>query len=93
MTTTDPDAERHAAELVQALHGYRAHTYRAYRAYRSRRAFLEDVEWLLDAGESPWEIAKRLGMDRRSVGKRLHRYGRDDLARGFYSRSETGSAS
>ena len=50
-------------------------------------AFIEDVEWLLDGGESPQEVATRLGYSKlSSLSRRLHRHGRHDLAALFERR-------
>lgn len=45
---------------------------------------IEDVEWLLAAGEAPNQIASRLGMKPHSLGRWLERHDRRDLARPFY---------
>lgn len=82
--TPDPEAAHHAAELVASLRGYRSHTYRQYREYSRRRAYVEDIVWMLDGGESTWQIAARLGVTREAVARRLLRYGRHDLARRFH---------
>lgn len=47
----------------------------------ARAAFVEDVEWLLDAGEAPSAIAERLGRSLEAIQRRLYRAGRRDLAR------------
>lgn len=44
---------------------------------------LEDVEWLLDAGESPELILTTLGRSADAVAKLADRHGRRDLARPF----------
>lgn len=48
----------------------------------ARRALVEDVEWLLESGESVWEIARRVypGKSPKSLSKRLRSAGRCDLA-------------
>ena len=50
----------------------------------------EDVADLLDAGESPAQIALRLGIGPRSIAKALQRAGRYDLARLFEASAVTG---
>ena len=45
---------------------------------------VEDVEWLLSAGEAPNQVAVRLGLRAHSLGRWLERHGRPDLARPFY---------
>lgn len=48
------------------------------------RGRVEDVRWLLDAGESPNQIAARLGVQPTSLGRYLYRHGQDEEARVFY---------
>lgn len=50
-------------------------------------ARIEDIEWLLDAGATPTEIALRTGHSLMSTARFLERHGRHDLARPF-SRQE-----
>jgi hypothetical protein len=46
-----------------------------------RAALIEEVEFLLNSGESPASIPRRLGYDNpRSLERRLQRAGRNDLA-------------
>ena len=47
------------------------------------QAWIADVEWLLDAGESVQQVAARLDRTLGAVAKRLRRNGRPDLANRF----------
>lgn len=49
----------------------------------SLAAFIEDVEWMLQTGESPEMAAVRLRATINAVEIRLRRAGRDDLAAPF----------
>lgn len=44
---------------------------------------IEDIEWLLDGGESPDFICMRLGRRPLSLHRQLYKWGRSDLARHF----------
>lgn len=50
---------------------------------RKRVEFAEDVEWLLDQGESASAVTSRMGCNSEAIGRRLRRAGRGDLARAF----------
>ena len=50
---------------------------------------LEDVEWLLDAGESPLLILTSLHRTAASIAKLADRYGRRDIARPFDALAES----
>lgn len=50
----------------------------------TNRGRLADILMLVDAGESPFQIANKLGVQVSSVGRYLDRHGRRDLAREFY---------
>lgn len=57
---------------------------RAARQSRERAAaalaeFVEDVEWMAEAGETTEECAERLGVKVPSLNKRLYNNGRSDL--------------
>lgn len=52
--------------------------------------FLEDVEWLLDAGEPAEQIARTLGRKVEAIEKLAHRHGRPDLARPFAATAQRG---
>lgn len=49
----------------------------------ARAALVEDIEWLLDAGESPTAILTRIDTTAGALSRRLHRTGRHDLAAHF----------
>ena len=49
----------------------------------ARAAIVEDVGWLLDAGEAPTAILTRLDTTAEALSRRLHRTGRHDLAAHF----------
>lgn len=49
--------------------------------------FIEDVEWLLDAGESVSQIVVSLGRRADAIAKLAERHGRPDLARHFWVRA------
>lgn len=51
--------------------------------------FIEDVEDLLGQGVSEWEVCSRLGCTAEAAARRLSRWGRGDLARGFWTLRET----
>ena len=44
---------------------------------------IEDVRFLIAAREDPERIAHRLGYNRQSLGRALHRWGENDLAAVF----------
>ena len=48
------------------------------------RGRIEDVEWLLSAGEAPERVAARLGLRPHTLARWLERHDRRDLARPFY---------
>lgn len=50
---------------------------------RRRRDRVQDVADLLAAGESPFQIARRFGIEPASVARTLDRAGRHDLAQPF----------
>lgn len=53
-----------------------------------RQALIEDVEFLLEQGESLPKIAERTGYERAaSLARRLRRYDRPDLAHHFDTRA------
>lgn len=56
---------------------------------RPRRVYLDDVEWLLDAGEIADSIAARLGVTRNSVYEACRRNGRHDLLTRLIKPTET----
>lgn len=61
-----------------------SHTPQHTTAARERlAALIEDLEWLLEQGESHANIAERLGSSPTALARRLHRAGRHDLARPF----------
>ncbi len=45
------------------------------------RIALDDVEWLLDAGESIWQIARRMHCTIAGITKAARRAGRIDIVR------------
>lgn len=49
-------------------------------------AFFEDVTFLLDQGNTPDQVADRLGTTRQTVQQRLRRNGRTDLLTRMYSK-------
>jgi len=50
--------------------------------------FIEDVEDLLRLGVNEWEVCRRLNSSAEAIGRRLLRWGRGDLAVGFWSLSK-----
>lgn len=42
-------------------------------------AVVEDVDFLIRTGSTPWEISARLGRSWSTISRRLYRYGRQDL--------------
>ena len=54
-----------------------------------REHVVEEVEFLLDTGESPEQIARRLGRKPGTIARALGRAGRNDLARHFYRLDKT----
>lgn len=46
---------------------------------------IPEIEWALDAGLEPWEIAVAFKVKRKSLARQLLRDGRADLARLFHS--------
>lgn len=53
------------------------------RTGRDTGAFIEDVEWLIDTGESAEMAARRLGCNPAAIVSRLDGNGRSDLASYF----------
>ena len=49
----------------------------------AKAAFVEDVEWLLEAGTAPADVLARLGTNADAAARRLYRYKRGDLAAVF----------
>ncbi|AKU15767.1 hypothetical protein [Luteipulveratus mongoliensis] len=49
---------------------------------------VEDVEFLLEAGESPDHIARRLGLTLESLERSMHRAGRRDLAHAVHVQTD-----
>jgi hypothetical protein len=47
--------------------------------------FIEDVEDLFRLGADQWEVCRRLKSNPDAIARRLLRWGRGDLARGFWS--------
>lgn len=54
----------------------------------SRPSPVEDVRWLLGAGESVDSICQRLGRQPDSLARSLHRAGDTDAARAFWRLSK-----
>lgn len=52
----------------------------------AREQFLEDVEWMAETGECATGAARRLGMKREALEKRLKRADRSDLYRTLAAR-------
>lgn len=48
-----------------------------------RADLVEDVEWMLDGGDTPTQILTRLATTPTAIARRLYRAGRPDLARLF----------
>jgi DNA-binding CsgD family transcriptional regulator len=48
-------------------------------------ARIENVEWLLGQGESPWQVLIRLDMNVKQLSMFLQRNNRYDLAEAFYT--------
>lgn len=85
----DNDAAEHRRELADALAGYRDPDYQRrmhgeLTHHERARATIEDVEWMLYAGETASSMSCRLGLAPGTIAKRLARAGRHDLARHFY---------
>lgn len=49
------------------------------KAAQDLAAFIEDVEWMADTGESTEDVARRRGVTANAINKRLTRAGRTDL--------------
>ena len=59
-------------------------TLRAEKA-EADRAFLEDLTWMLDTGETTAGAARRLGIRADTIARRLNRLGHRELASIFYA--------
>ncbi len=94
MTTTEVDTE--VWPYCQRCHHRFPPTHEHVREYAEKpntRKFweqvvqpvIEDIEWLLEGGESPAKIAERMGYSNpASLARRLNRRGRNDLANLFW---------
>lgn len=66
-------------------------TYRAEKD-EADRAFLEDLTWMLDTGETTAGAARRLGLRADTIARRLNRLGHSDLANSFYAEHRKAAA-
>lgn len=55
-------------------------------------AFIEDITWMLDTGETTAGVVRRLGIHPATIARRLNRLGRRELAAMFYAEQRRAAA-
>jgi hypothetical protein len=85
--TADPDWQQHRAELLAAFYPAKPKEPKPKKrsGVQSAAELIEDIEWLIQQGESVASICTRFGMAADAIERRLHRHGRRDLAAYFRS--------
>lgn len=77
----DPNAHQNLAKMIKAI--------ASVRAKRSAdNAWVEDIEWMLDTGETFVRVADRLDSTPEAIEKRLYRLRRGDLVRRLNATTE-----
>jgi hypothetical protein len=85
--TADPDWQKHRAELLDAFYPPKPKEPKPKKRSGAKTApeMVEDLEWLIQQGESVASICDRFGMTADALERRLDRRGRRDLAAYFRS--------